>query len=270
MNEREMNHRSDEQQEEAPGSPRKRRHYLLNRLLTFLLLSRRALLLGLLAAGTGLFLAAIPLQARSALLASLHASRRLVFLLLFFSLLMLSLLWSAGQDMDSWLFLYINQNAYRTVWLDRILLWITQIGNGAFSFLLVGIFYLFGQREFALELLFGTLTLWFTVEAVKALAERSRPFYLIEEANLVGWRERGKSFPSGHSSQAFFMASLISHVFQAGLLLNVVLYGLAILVAFSRVYIGVHYPRDILAGAILGSVWALLSILIQPYWIVWF
>ncbi len=270
MNERNMDNRPADHKEESQSGPPPRRHYLFRRLVTFLVLSRRALLLGLLAAATAVFLAAIPPQARSALLASLHASRRLVFLLLFFSLLMLSLLFSAGQDMDSWLFLYINQNAYRSAWLDRILLGVTQIGNGAFSFLMVGVFYLFRQREFALELLFGTLTLWFTVEAIKALAERSRPFYLIEETNLIGWRERGKSFPSGHSSQAFFMASLLSHVFQAGLLLNLVLYGLAILVAFSRVYIGVHYPRDILAGAILGSVWALLSILVQPYWIVWF
>ncbi len=269
MNEREPNRRPD-QPEEPARPPRKKKHSVFKRLFTFILLSRRALLLALLAGATGLFLAAIPQQARMALLDSLYASRRLVFLLLFFSLLMLSLLWSAGQDMDLWLFRYINQNAYRTSWLDRILLWLTQIGNGAFSFLTVGIFYLFQQREFALELLFGTLTLWFTVEAVKALAERTRPFILLEEINLVGWRERGKSFPSGHSSQAFFMASLISHVFQAGLLLNILLYGLAVLVAFSRVYIGVHYPRDILAGAILGSVWALLSILVQPYWIVWF
>ncbi len=265
-----MNEREPERRDEQTSPHHKRRSYLLNRLLTFILMSRRALLLILLAAATALFLAAIPQQARSALLNSLYASRRLVFLLLFFSLLMLSLLWSAGQDLDSWLFLYINQNAYRTVWMDRILLLLTQLGNGAFSFLLVGIFYLIGQREFSLELLFGTLTLWFVVEAIKALAERTRPFYLMEETNLVGWRARGKSFPSGHSSQVFFMASLISHVFQAGLLLNVLLYGLAVLVAFSRVYIGVHYPRDILAGAILGSVWALLSILVQPYWIVWF
>ncbi len=269
MDEREM-HREADTREEQPYPTQKKGNTLGSRLLTFLLFSRRAILLILLATGTALFLAAIPREARMALLASLDASRRLVFLLLFFSLLMLSLLWSAGQDLDSWLFLYINQKTYRTPWLDRVVLVLTQIGNGAFSFLMVGTFYLLGQREFSLELLFGTLTLWFLVEAIKALAERTRPFHLMEETYLVGWRERGKSFPSGHTSQAFFMASLFSHVFQAGLLLNLLLFGLALLVAFSRVYIGVHYPRDILAGAILGSVWALLSILVQPYWIVWF
>jgi undecaprenyl-diphosphatase len=40
------------------------------------------------------------------------------------------------------------------------------------------------------------------------------------------------------------------------------LYGLAALVAYARVYLGVHYPRDVIAGAILGLLWGALSFLI--------
>jgi membrane-associated phospholipid phosphatase len=42
-------------------------------------------------------------------------------------------------------------------------------------------------------------------------------------------------------------------------------YGIAGLVAFTRVYVGAHYPRDVIAGAILGSVWGIVSVLVAPY-----
>jgi membrane-associated phospholipid phosphatase len=58
------------------------------------------------------------------------------------------------------------------------------------------------------------------------------------------------SFPSGHSAAAFAFASGVGHVLPvAGFPLR----GLAALVAFSRVHTGVHYPGDVLAGALLGG-----------------
>jgi undecaprenyl-diphosphatase len=43
------------------------------------------------------------------------------------------------------------------------------------------------------------------------------------------------------------------------------LYGIAALVAFTRVYVGAHYPRDVIAGAMLGLVWGILGALVVPY-----
>jgi membrane-associated phospholipid phosphatase len=45
----------------------------------------------------------------------------------------------------------------------------------------------------------------------------------------------------------------------------VILYALALLVGITRMYVGAHYPRDVLAGAILGSAWGLLGALINGY-----
>ena len=50
-----------------------------------------------------------------------------------------------------------------------------------------------------------------------------------------------------------------------GLVAALGLYGIAGLVAFTRVYLGVHYPRDVVAGAILGLIWGGLGVLVAPY-----
>jgi membrane-associated phospholipid phosphatase len=94
------------------------------------------------------------------------------------------------------------------------------------------------------------------------LVERTRPFLVLTGTRIIGWRERGKSFPSGHTSQAFFMATLLAQYFQAGAMITGLLYFVAITVAVTRVYVGAHYPRDVIAGALLGSVWGLITNLI--------
>jgi membrane-associated phospholipid phosphatase len=41
----------------------------------------------------------------------------------------------------------------------------------------------------------------------------------------------------------------------------------AVLVGFTRMYVGAHYPRDVIGGAGLGSVWGILATLVDPYWL---
>jgi membrane-associated phospholipid phosphatase len=60
------------------------------------------------------------------------------------------------------------------------------------------------------------------------------------------------------------MTLAISH-FQLSLIVALGLYIIAALVAFTRVYLGVHYPRDVVAGAILGLIWGGLGVLVAPY-----
>ena len=104
------------------------------------------------------------------------------------------------------------------------------------AFLLAGLFFVMNYGSLAVEVIFGTLTLWLQVETIKVLTDRARPFLDLEETRVIGWRERGRSFPSGHTAQTFFLMTLLSHRFQLGIGGTVALYAVAGLVGFTRIF----------------------------------
>jgi membrane-associated phospholipid phosphatase len=144
----------------------------------------------------------------------------------------------------------------------------TQVGNMGTALLLAGSFFVLHYRRLALEVILGTVTLWLFVEIIKVRTDRARPFHTLEGTRVIGWRERGRSFPSGHTAQTFFLMALLSDQFQPGVGGIVALYAVAVLVGFTRMYVGAHYPRDIIGGAVLGSIWGVLVTLVDPYWLV--
>jgi membrane-associated phospholipid phosphatase len=191
----------------------------------------------------------------------------LAAMLLIFILLAISLVWSAGQRLDTRVFLLLNLRGTRPAWLDKLMVVITQVGSGFFALGLALLLYLFGPRLLSYELMLGTLSLWMIVEMVKFIVNRSRPFIHLTQARILGFRAIGRSFPSGHTSQAFFMATLVSQHFHANAWVVLVLYVLALTVGITRMYVGAHYPRDVLAGAILGSVWGFLGVIVEGYYL---
>jgi len=208
----------------------------------------------------------LPAAARAALLLALRAQGALVGMLLLFALVALSLLWSAGQRLDTRAFLLFNLRGYHRTWLDRVMWLATQFGGIGAALVSAWLFFVRNDRRLAVEIILGTITLWLTVETIKALTDRTRPFWVLEGTRVIGWRERGRSFPSGHAAQAFFLATLISHQFQPGMATTVALYACAALVGVTRIYVGAHYPLDVIGGALLGSVWAALTAVVDPYW----
>ena len=94
--------------------------------------------------------------------------------------------------------------------------------------------------------------------AVKPLARRRRPDRLLGEVPLARHvrMPRSGSFPSGHSAGAFAFATGVGH---ADPLAAVPLRALAAAVAYSRVHTGVHYPADVLGGALIGTALAGLT-----------
>lgn len=228
---------------------------------------RRPAFLLLLISGLTLFMLVLPAETRNNLLTAFISQSWLVFLLSIFGLLALSLIWSAGQRMDMRVFKHFNLRGYPT-WLDRWMLMITQLGSMLMALLIAILFFMFKYYDLAIEIVFGTFTLWLLVEIVKGLADRDRPFLTFSETRIVGWRERGDSFPSGHTTQIFFLTTIIVHHFQLGLLGATALYLVAALVGFTRVYVGAHYPRDVVAGMVLGCIWGILAALVSPYWFI--
>jgi membrane-associated phospholipid phosphatase len=219
----------------------------------------------LLVTGLALFLIWLPGGARASLGTALTAQRGLVALLCLFALVTLSLIWSASQRLDIRFFMFLNMRVYPQ-WLDRCMWLATQLGNMLAAFITALVFFLLNYRDLAVEIILGTLTLWLLVETIKALSDRDRPFLTLDKTRVIGWREKGDSFPSGHTTQIFFMMTLLIHHFQFGIVITAALYAVAALVGFTRIYVGAHYPRDVIGGAVLGSVWGILAALVDPFW----
>jgi len=88
---------------------------------------------------------------------------------------------------------------------------------------------------------------------LKGLVARPRPFVVNEAiAPLVGGVSPYRSFPSGHSGGSFAAMLALSKWVQKKIGIPAII--LATMVALSRLYVGVHYPTDILGGLVVGLV----------------
>jgi Membrane-associated phospholipid phosphatase len=84
----------------------------------------------------------------------------------------------------------------------------------------------------------------------KRAVNRIRPFLIVNDLNIKKIGIDKYSFPSGHTTAAFTISVMTSLFYPSAIFLLV---SLASLVGISRIYLGVHYPSDVFAGAILGT-----------------
>jgi undecaprenyl-diphosphatase len=107
---------------------------------------------------------------------------------------------------------------------------------------------------FALTVIAVALADW-SAMGLKALVDRPRPPLRYAEPKTLVAIPHDASFPSGHAATSFAAATMLSFAFPR---LAPALLVLAAAVAFSRVYVGVHYPLDVLGGAFVGVVVAVV------------
>lgn len=157
-------------------------------------------------------------------------------------------------------------------WVEKIALDLTVLGGASFATLLalVVIGYLLVARHpmRALEVALSTAGGGAAALLMKEIFERPRP-----ELVPVFYEATNPSFPSGHATVAavvyLTLAILIARFVKHGRLRLYVMgvaFLLVVLVGWTRVALGVHYPTDVLAGWALGLTWALFSWLLVDYW----
>ncbi|MGZ4936981.1 MAG: phosphatase PAP2 family protein [Halobacteriota archaeon] len=134
--------------------------------------------------------------------------------------------------------------------LNTLFTLITFTANPLFTMLVITALYLGGYRKEALVLAVVFLVTLFLTFGLKFLIARPRPDDLGTGPQLPD-----PSFPSGHTSNAFSFATTLSYYHRK---VAPFLFAWAILIAFSRVFLGFHYFTDVLAGAALGIVVSLI------------
>ncbi|MEJ5287264.1 MAG: phosphatase PAP2 family protein [Bacteroidota bacterium] len=95
---------------------------------------------------------------------------------------------------------------------------------------------------------------------IKELVGRIRPCHTLQDIRLLVPCGGGKSFPSSHAVNNFAFAILLGSFFRNYRVHFIVI---ATLIAISRIYVGVHYPSDVVGGAILGTLVGFLFVYIH-------
>jgi undecaprenyl-diphosphatase len=159
---------------------------------------------------------------------------------------------AALQALD-WSLLYAVQNTLHTTFLDWLMPRISMLGDfGAFwAVIAAGLLFSRKTRRWGV-LMIAALGLSFILGSLvlKPLIARPRPCWLDGSVVLLIPNERDFSFPSGHTMASFAAAVVFTRAFPRYGWLSLLLAGA---IAFSRLYLFVHFPSDVLAGMVLGA-----------------
>ncbi len=164
---------------------------------------------------------------------------------------------------DKKVFLYLNRNISCKA-LDIFMPGITHLGGATFTVIACFLLYFLGRNQVriaATEAIITVTTSQGMVQIFKNRINRKRPYLVIPDVNTF-WRLLLKdcSFPSGHATAGFSLAVAVSINFPS---YGFASCGLATAIGISRIYTGMHYPSDVISGALLGGFFAFLTHMIR-------
>ncbi|MBD3170591.1 MAG: phosphatase PAP2 family protein [candidate division Zixibacteria bacterium] len=156
-------------------------------------------------------------------------------------------------NIDIQVFYFINMTIANNV-MDLVMPFITEESNFLYPLIAVcvGIIFLMKRRGLVILLWGGVLIALsdqLSSSVIKPLVDRPRPCHELDLYRLLVNCGAGKSFPSSHATNMFAAATFFGEKF---LNRRREFYLVAFMVALSRVYVGVHYPLDVIAGAAIG------------------
>lgn len=176
-------------------------------------------------------------------------------------------------SIDKTLYVFFNQTIANPV-LDWTMPVLTDLNQNLYGLLLfTGIWLLFMWRGGKNGRIIGIMVIFlvafsdqFSSNLIKKIVERPRPCHtidgrtVVEHVRLLVACGSGYSFPSSHAVNNFAVGTLLSYYYRKWTWLFMTFAGL---VGFSRVYVGVHFPSDIVGGAIIGAACAFCIILLH-------
>lgn len=148
---------------------------------------------------------------------------------------------------------WIQENL-RSPLMDSLMIFFTRIGDLMALWILIIFIILLLRKDKrnALQLLLSLILTFIVSELLlKNIVKRPRPF--VENSHLPSLLKQPNtySFPSSHSSTSFAVATSLTFINK---LWGLFAYPLAFLIAFSRVYLNVHHPSDVLVGMLVGVI----------------
>ncbi len=162
-------------------------------------------------------------------------------------------------NIDNTIFLFLNGITGKYFFLDSLFFFFASATP--FLVIIFLVFLFINNRKknglFVAKSLFaGFFSKYAVVEPLRHFFPRIRPFQVLEEVNLILPYKESFSMPSGHTSFLFAVSVIIYfHNKKAGVAMLVV----SFVSVFSRVVSGVHYPLDVVAGALIGLIVAILT-----------
>ncbi len=148
---------------------------------------------------------------------------------------------------------------HRSKVLDRFFIFVTHLGDNGFVWLWLAVYFIMVQYRYTGEMMITGLAFStvFCLVFLKRIAKRKRPCDH-DATHLTIKRPSGHSFPSAHTSAAFAVAGVV--YLTAAPIFAIPAIVLASLIGFSRVYLFVHYPSDVIAGVFMGVSFASLAV----------
>ena len=166
---------------------------------------------------------------------------------------------------DASILIWIQDNI-RAAMLNPAVKFITHLGDRGLMWILLTLVLLAIPRTrrvglmCMISMLIGMVI---TNLVIKNWMARPRPYTLIKDLLLMIERQKDFSFPSGHATNSFACAWVLFR--RAPKRFGIPALILALLIALSRVYVGVHYPTDVLAGIVIGILSAAAAMRIVPW-----
>ncbi|MCB2292789.1 phosphatase PAP2 family protein [Clostridium algoriphilum] len=157
------------------------------------------------------------------------------------------------QKFDSLILLYVKNNMHGPI-MDKVMVLSTYLGNQGMIWIMIAVLLMFSKnyRKIGFMALAALILSTILGEGIlKHVVERIRPSADIPVVNLLIEKPLSYSFPSGHTTSSFAVAGILAKYIKHYALEFL---GLASLIAFSRLYLYVHYPTDILGGVVLGLI----------------